>query len=138
MLEGWPPPIFDPAGPFAGSITTLAWVLLAMAAAVFAVVMAALWIALLGKDRLKARLGGDWVIWAGGIAFPVVVLSLLLFYGLSLTRNLSVAPGADEMRVRVTGEMRSEEHTSELQSLMRISYAVFCLKKKKNIHNYET
>src|SRR3546814_4664624 len=31
---------------------------------------------------------------------------------------------------------RSEEHTSELQSLMRISYAVFCLKKKKNIHIY--
>src|SRR3546814_6063073 len=29
------------------------------------------------------------------------------------------------------GERRSEEHTSELQSLMRISYAVFCLKKKK-------
>src|SRR3546814_4424199 len=31
---------------------------------------------------------------------------------------------------------RSEEHTSELQSLMRISYAVFCLKKKKNKKNY--
>src|SRR3546814_8076148 len=30
---------------------------------------------------------------------------------------------------------RSEEHTSELQSLMRISYAVFCLKKKKNHNN---
>src|SRR3546814_9410572 len=30
---------------------------------------------------------------------------------------------------------RSEEHTSELQSLMRISYAVFCLKKKKNKNN---
>src|SRR3546814_4210317 len=30
------------------------------------------------------------------------------------------------------GHIRSEEHTSELQSLMRISYAVFCLKKKKN------
>src|SRR3546814_1377626 len=30
---------------------------------------------------------------------------------------------------------RSEEHTSELQSLMRISYAVFCLKKKTNTHN---
>src|SRR3546814_7639871 len=29
-------------------------------------------------------------------------------------------------------DLRSEEHTSELQSLMRISYAVFCLKKKKN------
>src|SRR3546814_3683495 len=33
------------------------------------------------------------------------------------------------------GVMRSEEHTSELQSLMRISYAVFCLKKKKKKHN---
>src|SRR3546814_1877642 len=31
---------------------------------------------------------------------------------------------------------RSEEHTSELQSLMRISYAVFCLKKKKNEHSH--
>src|SRR3546814_5627224 len=39
-----------------------------------------------------------------------------------------------ELRDRVAklaGAMRSEEHTSELQSLMRISYAVFCLKKKK-------
>src|SRR3546814_8219237 len=33
--------------------------------------------------------------------------------------------------VRQIGGIRSEEHTSELQSLMRISYAVFCLKKKK-------
>src|SRR3546814_3969034 len=33
---------------------------------------------------------------------------------------------------------RSEEHTSELQSLMRISYAVFCLKKKKTNRNHET
>src|SRR3546814_3904593 len=32
----------------------------------------------------------------------------------------------------VSAVLRSEEHTSELQSLMRISYAVFCLKKKKN------
>src|SRR3546814_330373 len=35
---------------------------------------------------------------------------------------------------RAGGEERSEEHTSELQSLMRISYAVFCLKKKKTTH----
>src|SRR3546814_1742245 len=32
----------------------------------------------------------------------------------------------------LAGRIRSEEHTSELQSLMRISYAVFCLKKKKS------
>src|SRR3546814_4516700 len=36
---------------------------------------------------------------------------------------------ASEVRVAIK---RSEEHTSELQSLMRISYAVFCLKKKKH------
>src|SRR3546814_6769060 len=42
-----------------------------------------------------------------------------------LAQGQGVARGAD-------GAFRSEEHTSELQSLMRISYAVFCLKKKKN------
>src|SRR3546814_8613642 len=35
-------------------------------------------------------------------------------------------------------DQRSEEHTSELQSLMRISYAVFCLKKKKNTQKQNT
>src|SRR3546814_9745068 len=35
-------------------------------------------------------------------------------------------------------EGRSEEHTSELQSLMRISYAVFCLKKKKKITKHQS
>src|SRR3546814_2368584 len=40
----------------------------------------------------------------------------------------------DERAARIA---RSEEHTSELQSLMRISYAVFCLKKQTN-HSYET
>src|SRR3546814_4075013 len=37
-----------------------------------------------------------------------------------------------------THSCRSEEHTSELQSLMRISYAVFCLKKKKKLHTNNT
>src|SRR3546814_5256063 len=39
--------------------------------------------------------------------------------------------GAQALVVAVEQQPRSEEHTSELQSLMRISYAVFCLKKKK-------
>src|SRR3546814_4701810 len=39
---------------------------------------------------------------------------------------------ADHEEERDQAAGRSEEHTSELQSLMRISYAVFCLKKKKN------
>src|SRR3546814_7707181 len=43
----------------------------------------------------------------------------------------------NESVVTLTGTVvrRSEEHTSELQSLMRISYAVFCLKKKNNKHS---
>src|SRR3546814_5479986 len=39
--------------------------------------------------------------------------------------------GAVDRKIASPPEVRSEEHTSELQSLMRISYAVFCLKKKK-------
>src|SRR3546814_3478733 len=48
----------------------------------------------------------------------------------SLVVAVSVAVLASILGV-VLGLLRSEEHTSELQSLMRISYAVFCLKKKK-------
>src|SRR5690606_24187549 len=105
MLEGWPPPVFDPAGPYAWPITTLSWVLLAMAAGVLALVLAALWIALFGSDRARARLGGTKVIWLAGIALPVVVLTALLFYVLSLTSGLSDRILGDEMRMRVIGEM---------------------------------
>src|SRR3546814_6668388 len=42
---------------------------------------------------------------------------------------------AAALMAKVAGDTRSEEHTSELQSLMRISYAVFCLKKKNKEHN---
>src|SRR3546814_7070164 len=49
------------------------------------------------------------------------------------TRPALAAPSSPNMR-RFT---RSEEHTSELQSLMRISYAVFCLKKKKKTNTRE-
>src|SRR3546814_3606716 len=52
------------------------------------------------------------------IAEPQSVLTVLILTGVAaVTSNLA-------------GRLRSEEHTSELQSLMRISYAVFCLKKK--------
>src|SRR3546814_7673845 len=43
---------------------------------------------------------------------------------------LRTIAGVDDSFAVLSGEDRSEEHTSELQSLMRISYAVFCLKKK--------
>src|SRR3546814_2577867 len=52
------------------------------------------------------------------------------YYEARVERLITAAP-EDKSRLLVTFTVRSEEHTSELQSLMRISYAVFCLKKKK-------
>jgi cytochrome c oxidase subunit 2 len=104
-LAGWPPPVLDPAGPYAGSIVTLTWLLFAMAGVVTLVVVAALWVAFFGSERRKRQLGGAKTIVIGGIAFPVIVLTGLLVWGLSMTGNLTAPIRGDEMRVRVTGEM---------------------------------
>src|SRR3546814_3012126 len=71
-------------------------------------------------DELAASAAGD-----GDTTRPEAVA---LFEGL-------IADGqADEVAAEVSAwVVRSEEHTSEIQSLMRTTYAVFCLKKKKNI-----
>src|SRR3546814_7203546 len=62
--------------------------------------------------------------------FPYTTLFRSL--GARQVELLAAAPTMDEQDAGhlVLGRQRSEEHTSELQSLMRISYAVFCLKKK--------
>jgi cytochrome c oxidase subunit 2 len=101
----WPPPALDPAGPFAEPLNTLSWVLFAMAGSVLLIVVIALAIALFGPRRWRDRLGGPRLVWIGGFAFPVVVLTALLVYGLALTGHLTQEPGPGEMRVRVTGEM---------------------------------
>src|SRR3546814_1673783 len=72
----------------------------------------------LGGIILILRAGGESVGWAFQLQNPHITLALLL---------LMTAIG-----LNLAG-LRSEEHTSELQSLMRISYAVFCL--KTNTHN---
>src|SRR3546814_1351993 len=52
------------------------------------------------------------------------------------SRNWNSRPSsASAAKMSASASARSEEHTSELQSLMRISYAVFCLKKKTTHHN---
>src|SRR3546814_982202 len=70
--------------------------------------------------------------WLGpiaGIAAGLGIAALLSHLGLSgaFAEFLS--------SMLLIGLVRSEEHTSELQSLMRISYAVFCLKKKKKTNH---
>src|SRR3546814_2090562 len=54
-----------------------------------------------------------------GLVLPIAVVILVFLFAIQRSGTARV------------GAFRSEEHTSELQSLMRISYAVFCLKKKK-------
>ena len=102
---GWPPPVLDPAGPYADSVVVLAWVLLAMGVVVTAIVVAALYVAIKGPPRLKEKLGGEKAVWIGGIAFPGIVLTALLVWGLTLTASLTEPVPEDAMRVRVTGHM---------------------------------
>src|SRR3546814_1736486 len=63
----------------------------------------------------------------GPIVGPPMAALLLLRERCEKSKRRGVPPS--------TRENRSEEHTSELQSLMRISYAVFCLQKKKTHNN---
>src|SRR3546814_1122162 len=67
----------------------------------------------------------------GNDAIPVLGDQLALHLHLLAERVGDVDVEADQLAVGSYLAERSEEHTSELQSLMRISYAVFCLKKKK-------
>src|SRR3546814_1223696 len=72
-----------------------------------------------------------------GCAKPVVGLVVPTGYsfnldGTNIYMTLAALFVAQATGVHLSLGERSEEHTSELQSLMRISYAVFCLKKKKN------
>src|SRR3546814_3937191 len=76
---------------------------------------------------------GDYVdIFDGG---PTMVVQTDQVRSLSDAEDVQLAGAHREKGEKVlVASGRSEEHTSELQSLMRISYAVFCLKKKKIIH----
>src|SRR3546814_5028430 len=57
----------------------------------------------------------------------------------AMTTSQHSAPSLRKWPSSLTSlKIRSEEHTSELQSLMRTSYAVFCLKKKKQQNSYHT
>src|SRR3546814_3337637 len=75
------------------------------------------------------------------------LLSARLFHGRHLALRVGLGCDARRLAAAPAGKIgqcaerrlrrRSEEHTSELQSLMRISYAVFCLKKKKTNHTQD-
>src|SRR3546814_5248621 len=84
----------------------------------------------LGADVIKVEpVGGDHtrtLLGSGAGYFPMFNRNKR-----SICLDLKSPDGLIAARRLIDGADRSEEHTSELQSLMRISYAVFCLKKKQ-------
>src|SRR3546814_2867623 len=75
---------------------------------------------------------GEVVPTSGSIVFDGKVISGLPPHKLP---GLGIARSFQRTSIFPHMTVRSEEHTSELQSLMRISYAVFCLKKKNDVTN---
>lgn len=103
-LSGWPPPVLDPHGPFSNSVTTMAWVLIALMTGIFLLVCAAMWVALYGSEELRAKLGGERVVKWFGLVLPAGVLFVLLAWGTTLVAGLSTIRG-DELRMRVSGNL---------------------------------
>src|SRR3546814_1764984 len=80
----------------------------------------------------KVALGPLIIVWFSyGIGTNVLITLSLCFFPILLTTVRGLKEVEPDLLDLVRSLKRSEEHTSELQSLMRISYAVFCLKKKK-------
>src|SRR3546814_3642339 len=80
------------------------------------------------EDLMGTELSGQTLGLVGLGHIGTRVLKLGTAFGMKV---LACDPYIDKKEILARGAQRSEEHTSELQSLMRISYAVFCLKKKK-------
>src|SRR3546814_711212 len=89
------------------------------------------WIPMMSRRALSERLG-KWIFWLMFVGMHVTFLPMHLTGFMGMPRRVyTYLPGRDWEITNLLSPVRSEEHTSELQSLMRISYAVFCLNKKK-------
>src|SRR3546814_8723528 len=89
---------------------------------------------LIGTPRWKATFSTEYVKPLSSAIDALVQLDVVYTSKVSWSAAYAprlATPGAAIFGGRIGIRSRSEEHTSELQSLMRISYAVFCLKKKK-------
>lgn len=95
--------VFRPHGSGAAVVSDIMWVLFGGSALIFVAVMAlALW-AQFGRRR-SAWLARSSVVWVGGIAFPLVVLSALLLYTLMAAARINTQLGTPELRIEVVGE----------------------------------
>src|SRR3546814_695930 len=83
-----------------------------------------------GESSIKFYRRSDVVISHTGIINPISIIGIKRRHTIGFMLRFPISDG-----LAADIAQRSEEHTSELQSLMRISYAVFCLKKKKQTHS---
>jgi cytochrome c oxidase subunit 2 len=93
-----------PAGDEASRIALLTWILFAGAAVILLIVCVALFLALKGSERSRRALRSETAIRLGGIAFPVVTLTVLLGYGVWLMRETIASDRPAALRIEVTGE----------------------------------
>lgn len=103
MVSG-PQSALDPGGPHASSIATLSWIMFAGGGVIFLIVMLLLGWALIVPGRRSAWLSNIYVVMVGGIAFPIVTLSALLIYGLSIARTITAMPDEAPLEISVVGE----------------------------------
>jgi cytochrome c oxidase subunit 2 len=96
--------VLSPASVQASALSELSWVLIVGAALIFALVMALLLLALLRRGRGQGAPTRVWV-WGGGVAFPVVVLTVLLLYGTARTAGLEAGLARPGLVVSVTGRL---------------------------------
>src|SRR3546814_7927407 len=96
-----------------------------------------------GTSALKGYFTGFFYLAAWGPLYVVLHMFIMDRAADSLNAaspggiTMAGMAGIDAVNADTATIARSEEHTSELQSLMRISYAVFCLKKKTQMQNNE-
>jgi cytochrome c oxidase subunit 2 len=98
--------VLSPAGGHAHRVAELTWVLFVGGTVIFLLVAAFLALASFGGPALKARLGSRRFILAGGVAFPVVTLSVLLVWTLGINRAVSLPlglGGEPPMRIQMIG-----------------------------------
>ncbi len=97
--------VLNPKSGPATELAHLSWLLFALCTAIFLIVMVAIVVAQYGSDKSRTTLASHGAVVFGGIAFPIVVLTALLVYGVWLTgESQARLKEAVEHRVRIVGE----------------------------------
>jgi cytochrome c oxidase subunit 2 len=102
-MNGFFQSVLVPHGPDAEQIALLAWVLFAFGSVIQGLVIAATWLSMRGASRIRGALAQERSIIVLGLALPVVTLTILLGYGVWLTR-VQAEHADGTVRVEVTGE----------------------------------